>query len=129
MVGVANRVRTIDGMPTMNASTMPPMPASSVIHDGRSVTPGQRLEQQQAADDVSTMPTAGPEPRHADLDVDGEREHRRDEQRRPPTAGSAATARPVQPSTRHTAPTTPATPTPAVKNSKISSAIPIRNSR
>ena len=36
IVGVAKRARTIDGMPTMKARATPPMPASNVIHDGRS---------------------------------------------------------------------------------------------
>ena len=35
-------------MPTMNVSTMPPIPASSASHDGRNEVPGQRLEQEQA---------------------------------------------------------------------------------
>ena len=38
-VGVAKRVRTMDGMPTMKVSVMPPTPAMSVIHDGRNDAP------------------------------------------------------------------------------------------
>ncbi len=40
-----------------------------------------------------------------------------------------STARPVKASTVQTAPTAPAMPTPAVKNSKISSASPVSRSR
>ena len=40
MVGVAKRVRTIDGMPTMNVSITPPMPTISVIQPRRMSLPG-----------------------------------------------------------------------------------------
>ena len=75
-------------------ASMPPMPASSVIHDGRSVAPG-------SGSNSSRLPTIGqhdadpgPESRHPDLDVDGEGEHRQRRSGRPPTAGPAATASP-----------------------------------
>ena len=40
IVGVAKRVRVIDGMPTTNVSKVPPMPTSRVIHPIRSDVPG-----------------------------------------------------------------------------------------
>ena len=57
MVGVAKRVRTIDGMPTMNVSIVPPMPTSSVIQPSRSDVPGSGSYRNQLPMMTSTMPT------------------------------------------------------------------------
>ena len=128
IVGVAKRVRTIDGMPTMNVSMIPPMPAISVIHDGRSEVPGSGSNRYQLPTIVSTTPTPV-------------------QTRGIPTCTSTAnatiaatispTAQPRagqrgQPVARQDvapAPTTPAMPTPAVKNSNTSSASPTSSSR
>ena len=74
MVGVAKRVRTIDGMPTMNVSAMPPIPASRVIHDGRRCPSRNEHDRSEREGE---QPDSGPEPRYPDLDIDGEREHAR----------------------------------------------------
>ena len=57
MVGVANLVRTIDGMPTMKVSMMPPTPTTSVIHPTRSEVPGSGANMNQLPMMTSTMPT------------------------------------------------------------------------
>ena len=128
IVGVANRVRTIEGMPTMNVRLMPPIPAMSASHEGRIEEPGIDSNRNQLPITVNTMPTPV-------------------QNRGIPTWTSIAnaiiasmirttahvrvgsTARPVKASTVHTAPTAPAMPTPAVKNSKIKSASPVSSSR
>ncbi len=128
IVGVANRVRTIEGMPTMKVRLMPPIPAMSASHDGRIDEPGIGSNRNQLPMTVNTMPTPV-------------------QKRGMPTWTSTAkaiiasmikptaqtrvgsTARPVKASTVHTAPTAPAMPTPAVKNSKINSARPVSRSR
>ncbi len=117
IVGVANRVRTIDGMPTMNVRVMPPIPASSASHDGRNEVPGSGSNRNRLATATRKIPTPV-------------------QNRGMPTCTSMAkasmastikanahgrvgrTAAPVQASTVQTAPTAPAMPTPAVKNSK-----------
>ncbi len=128
IVGVANLVRTIDGIPTMKVSEMPPTPAMSASHDGRIDEPGIDSNRNQLPMIVSTMPNPV-----QNLGI--------------PTCTSIAnaiiasmisatahvrvgsTARPVKASTVHTAPTAPAMPTPAVKNSNTSSARPVNSSR
>ena len=87
MVGVANRVRTIDGMPTMNVSTMPPIPASSASHDGRNVVPGNGSKRNRLATATRKMPDPGPEAGDAHLHVDGEGEHRHHDHGERPRAG------------------------------------------
>ena len=57
MVGVAKRVRTIEGMPTMNVSVMPPIPAIRASHDGRIDDPGTGSNRNQLPMMVSTIPT------------------------------------------------------------------------
>ena len=88
IVGVAKRVRTIDGIPTTKARIVPPMPASSVIHDGRSVTPGRSSNSSRLPIDGEHDADTGPQARHPDLDVDGEGQHRQHEQGRPPSRAS-----------------------------------------
>ncbi len=56
-VGVAKRVRVIDGMPTMNVSITPPMPAIRAIHDGRIDVPVTGSNSHRLPTIVSTMPT------------------------------------------------------------------------
>jgi hypothetical protein len=57
IVGVAKRVRTIDGMPLKNVIAAPTMPTTSVSHDGRSTCPS--AEPNMNHDDTIrlTMPT------------------------------------------------------------------------
>jgi hypothetical protein len=128
IVGVAKRERTIDGMPTMKVRLMPPIPAISASHEGRIDEPGIGSNRNQLPMTVRTMPTPV-------------------QNRGIPTCTSTAkaiiasminatahvrvgrTASPVKASTVHTAPTAPAMPTPAVKNSKTSSARPVSRSR
>ena len=57
MVGVAKRVRTIEGIPTMKVSMIPPIPAIRVIHDGRRVAPGSGWNKNQLPMIVNTIPT------------------------------------------------------------------------
>src|SRR6478735_2413533 len=113
IVGVANRVRTIEGMPTTNVSSTPPMPASSVIHDGRSDAPGRGSNSHQLAMTVPTVPTAvhkrGTPTCTSTANASIEATISPTAQAR---AGSAA--RPVHARTNDVAPTTPAMPTPAV---------------
>ena len=90
MVGVAKRVRTIDGMPTMNASSTPTMPTASVSHPMRN-----SVNRNHDADDEGDDAGAGPEAGHAGLHVDGEAEDRRQQERdrpRPVREGEHAVA-------------------------------------
>ena len=57
MVGVANRVRTMFGMPTMNVRVMPPRPASRAIHVGRMLVPGSDSNKNAVPMTVSSKPT------------------------------------------------------------------------
>ena len=80
MVGVAKRVRTIDGMPLKNVIAAPTMPTTSVSHDGRNDCPSAVPNRNHEARIRLAIPTPGPEPGDADLHVDGEREHREQQQ-------------------------------------------------
>ncbi len=76
IVGVANLVRTIDGMPTMNVRLIPPMPAMSASHEGRIDEPGIGSNRNQLPMTVKHDAHTGPEARYSHLHVDREGEHR-----------------------------------------------------
>src|SRR5262249_20983094 len=128
IVGVAKRVRVIDGIPTMNASIVPPIPAIRLSQFGRSDDPLTGSKIQKLPMIVNTIPTpvqkrgmpTGTSTATATIAATSSpTAHHRDG-----TSAMPKHARIVQP-----APPTPAPPPPAVKNSKISSASPTRNSR
>ena len=128
MVGVANRVRTIEGIPTMKVRLMPLMPATRASHEGRIDAPGIDSNRNQLPTTVSTMPvpvqnlgipTWTSTANAIMAKVISTTAHGR--------VGS--TASPVNASTVHTAPTAPAIPTPAVKNSNSSNARPVSSSK
>ena len=124
IVGVAKRVRTIEGIPTMNDNATLMMHTESDSQPGRIVIPSTSLNMVNAPMMYDTRPTPV-------------------QTRGTPTCTSTANATnaakrnamptplidrapiPMHPSIRHTAPTKAAIPMPAVKNSKSNNASPI----
>ena len=128
IVGVAKRVRTMLGIPTINASAIMAIPETSVIHDMRMLLPS--IGSYNANDATTNMTRPTPV-----------------QKRGTPTCTSTANAstastmsatahprtgkeaNPYVPSKAQIAPTTPAIPIPAVKNSNTNNASPMANNK
>ena len=87
MVGVANRVRTIDGMPTMKVSSTPAIDDEQRDPTEPQVVAGERFVEEPRAEHEQGDAHAGPEPWDAHLHVDREGEHRQHQQHDGPGAG------------------------------------------
>ena len=128
MVGVAKRVRVIDGIPTINVSAKPPIPTNNVIHEGRKfmLSTSRKRKREPALNDARPTPVQNRGTPTCTSTENASMAKRIAANANPFTG---KTPRPKLPNTEQTAPTSPAIPIPAVKNSKMSSASPIVKKR